>query len=510
MFQSLRKTLIALSMAAAVLGVFASTAAASPPEAITEAATAVSKTSATLHGTVRTTGAYATWYAFQYGPTTEYGKVTEIQTLAKGSKEAHPAVTVGGLTPDSRYHFKLIVFEVEPEVFVEGEDRAFTTEQRHPPRFEAERYPASLQASQSAENAFNVLTIGSSKVQCKTATFHAEETVASAQISLAPEYSGCTWLGASATVLPNSCHYLLSLGSGASPYPGTTAISCTKSGDAIEIQIAGCTAQVLPQTPTSSNSYEVQGSGSTRTVTASVSASKIKVNFIGKFVCAVPKSELGEGATMGGTLSFSGLNEAKADGLFITGDPQYALYLTGEKSEEAGKQPHFETETLGAPVQMEPDKAFNILTTGGGSAKVECGSALFTASTQSTSAFRLNAALDECTYGGLNATVKMNSCYYVLNVANANPPYSGSMGIGCEKTGDAVEVSVSVCTVTVPAQTPSGTAEYENRGTGSSRSVHVSGSANNVLIEKKGLGCGFVEKEADSFGGAFMLTAYQQ
>lgn len=77
------------------------------PTAITQAATAITASSATLNGTVNPSG-LATDYYFNWGTSTAYGNVTA--TVSAGSGSANVAVNAGitGLTPGTTYHFSLV------------------------------------------------------------------------------------------------------------------------------------------------------------------------------------------------------------------------------------------------------------------------------------------------------------------------------------------------------------------------------------------------------------------
>ena len=77
------------------------------PTVITQAATAITASTATLNGTVNPNG-LATDYYFKWGTTTSYGTVTP--TVSAGSASANASVNAGitGLTPGTTYHFSLV------------------------------------------------------------------------------------------------------------------------------------------------------------------------------------------------------------------------------------------------------------------------------------------------------------------------------------------------------------------------------------------------------------------
>lgn len=90
-------------------------------------ATNVSDTSATLNGTVAPTSADSEW-TFQYGTNSSYGKTTKVTPIGAGSKQV--SATVTGLSPNTTYHFRLVVAENVsnsiPDVHTSG-DLAFQT-----------------------------------------------------------------------------------------------------------------------------------------------------------------------------------------------------------------------------------------------------------------------------------------------------------------------------------------------------------------------------------------------
>jgi sugar lactone lactonase YvrE len=97
-----------------------------PPQAITEAATAVEATQATLNGKVDPEGS-ATVYWFEYGTTTAYGTKVPIMPESVGSGSTAVAVKqiVNGLSKGTEYHFR-VVAESEVDT-TNGEDKTFTT-----------------------------------------------------------------------------------------------------------------------------------------------------------------------------------------------------------------------------------------------------------------------------------------------------------------------------------------------------------------------------------------------
>jgi sugar lactone lactonase YvrE len=75
------------------------------PDAQTEKASKIAKTTATLNGTVNGDGKAAK-YRFEYGPTEAYGSLTPTQSAGPGEEKVKAEVS--GLTAGAAYHFRLI------------------------------------------------------------------------------------------------------------------------------------------------------------------------------------------------------------------------------------------------------------------------------------------------------------------------------------------------------------------------------------------------------------------
>jgi hypothetical protein len=117
----------ALAASIAILGAAAATAAA--PAATNGGATQITSTSAVLNGTVDTTDPAAgdSAWAFQYGPTTNYGSTTPIKVI--GQEDTAVSAQITGLKPNTTYHFRLVVSQYinyNPQGSVSA-DGTFTT-----------------------------------------------------------------------------------------------------------------------------------------------------------------------------------------------------------------------------------------------------------------------------------------------------------------------------------------------------------------------------------------------
>ncbi len=99
------------------------------PTATTLAATSVVSDAAHLQGRVNPGGAGA-GYFFEYGPTTAYGIWTEPRDAGGGATDVDAVDIVGGLTPNTTYHYRIVAFRGRSTVL--GGDQSFTTPRAKP------------------------------------------------------------------------------------------------------------------------------------------------------------------------------------------------------------------------------------------------------------------------------------------------------------------------------------------------------------------------------------------
>jgi N-acetylneuraminic acid mutarotase len=93
-----------------------------PPVVITNPATNLTSSSATLNGTVDPHG-LSTSVHFQYGTTTSYGHTTPAQTHT-GNAYLNVSANISGLTAGTRYHFRILATNSAGTSY--GADKAFT------------------------------------------------------------------------------------------------------------------------------------------------------------------------------------------------------------------------------------------------------------------------------------------------------------------------------------------------------------------------------------------------
>ena len=80
---------------------------ATPPTAVTGAASGVGEVSATVSGSVNPNGT-STSYHFDYGTSTAYGSSTPTQSAGNGSSDTAVSASLTGLSPATTYHYRLI------------------------------------------------------------------------------------------------------------------------------------------------------------------------------------------------------------------------------------------------------------------------------------------------------------------------------------------------------------------------------------------------------------------
>jgi hypothetical protein len=100
---------------------------ATPTAAVTEEATNVIGTKATLHGAVIPDNEAVTECKFEYGTDASYGSSVPCEGSTPADEDSHPVTAaLSGLTPNgATYHFRLVI--VRPSGTDQGLDKSFTT-----------------------------------------------------------------------------------------------------------------------------------------------------------------------------------------------------------------------------------------------------------------------------------------------------------------------------------------------------------------------------------------------
>ncbi len=161
------------------LGADATFTTAGPAAVVTGGANSVTKTGATLNGTVTPDGIATSAY-FEYGPTTAYGTATATQTLGSGMALVNVQATISGLAPNTTYHFRLVSTSAAGTVF--GTDVTLATDFDPP----------------------TVATLAPTTITMTGATLNARVNPSAAQTTVSFQYGGTTDYGSvsSEVVLP--------------------------------------------------------------------------------------------------------------------------------------------------------------------------------------------------------------------------------------------------------------------------------------------------------------------
>jgi Beta-propeller repeat len=94
------------------------------PIGVTEPATGVGQTAATLNGTVNPNGDATTYYV-QYGTSTTYGSQPATQSAGSDNSNHAVSTSITGLAPATTYHFRIVATNSSGTSY--GGDQAFTT-----------------------------------------------------------------------------------------------------------------------------------------------------------------------------------------------------------------------------------------------------------------------------------------------------------------------------------------------------------------------------------------------
>jgi hypothetical protein len=117
-----------------------------------------------------------------------------------------------------------------------------------------------------------------------------------------------------------------------------------------------------------------------------------------------------------------------------------------------------------------------------------------------------------CVAFGFPATVKVNSCSYVLHSTNDSAPLSGSLDVACGKVGDAFEVSNAGnnCVVSIPAQNGLGTVALSNEGTNRSRAITATLNIGNLQYGQSGASCKAGSFSTGTVKGSYVLNGVNE
>lgn len=287
----------ALAVSAILAALFAASAAAQGPTVTTDAATGVTVTKATLNATIDTHG-NATSYAFEYGPTTEYGSYTEAASIPAGAgSPVQVTAALEGLQSNTTYHFRIwaigggevvsgkdVTFKTLQGLYMAGEESEKEADQ---PRIATTETGKFMGGEVSPQAPFTVLeTPKTGAVVCQEGGFYGgqispSEPKQSFYLSALYGFSECELEGLSTTVKMNGCRYAYSIANAGPPYVGSVdEIECA-AGKGIEAVVTGyCTLKIPGQSLEGSATYEetaYEGSGAVEAAASSAGVAFEKV-----------------------------------------------------------------------------------------------------------------------------------------------------------------------------------------------------------------------------------------
>lgn len=323
---------------------------------------------------------------------------------------------------------------------------------------EADSYPTLLQAGNTTVHTF---TDAGSTNTCKTSLLGEGVLEGpSATVVMSPYWAECT-----ASVSPGSCKFEFHAGSENSFDIGPPGCGPIKT------QVGKCTMSIGSQSGLPA-SYVNAGVGKSAYILVDVKAAGFTF------------TREGTGCTKGtfngqysGEWKLKGTVPAGAEnGIRATDGFPVGFFLAGAKSEKEAEQPRFEAEKYPTSLQGEQIPGTNFKLDG-----IVCQDTQLSAeATKSTAGLVVEANYTKCEAPGVGAaaTLQMNSCHYVFNLANSGPPYTGTSQLACEKEGDGIEILFTMwgtpVKMKIPPQTLGDVVSYENQGTGAKRVVSAS------------------------------------
>jgi hypothetical protein len=256
----------------------------------------------------------------------------------------------------------------------------------------------------------------------------------------------------------------------------------------ITLEGAFCTRHFAPQTGLGA-SFSNEGTPSTVKIADEALGLQYTILKGGKAYCGSGT----QSANFLGNWTLKGYNEGgtQIDARVVPGT---GLFLTGEKSGEASKQPKVAAEGYPVSITGSQDPTAKFALTVGGNRKVEC-EAVASHSSESGAGAALGLGME---YSGCNLTILenvfpaeivTNSCELVLHALNAGPPYAGSIDVACAKEGDAIELKdysagSLVCTYKVAPQSGFEGVGLTNIGSGTDRAISASFGLSGLTVTR--------------------------
>ncbi|MDX6634326.1 MAG: hypothetical protein QOF06_529 [Solirubrobacterales bacterium] len=203
-----------------------------------------------------------------------------------------------------------------------GSPNGVFTTARHVPRFEAEKYPASI-SGPIANSSETLFATPAWSLSCTSSTLSGNLAAATKDLSLGQSTSGCHSSGSielQGTVSMNTCNYVVHAANAGPPYSGTLEVDCSTPGDSIKIALTFCTVTIPEQSGLSGVSLTNSGSGSSRQVTAQLSVSNVTYTEKGFACTAGSTGGTFTNGVLGGKYALKATNSGSQVGLFVSGE----------------------------------------------------------------------------------------------------------------------------------------------------------------------------------------------
>jgi hypothetical protein len=320
-------------------------------------------------------------------------------------------------------------------------------------QFRAEEYPVALNGTQITQQ--KLKTAGSS-LFCNPTTMSGSLPAASNTITLTPEFKACSYYGLQATATVNSCKYVFTSTNEAAPFTGTMDIACS-NGDKIEFQspFLGCTVKIPAQSGLNATlaNDDILTRSRNRKITATLNATGVKYED-----SCFEGTGMHEDGTLTGSTALRGYNNAAAHAV--------GVYLG---SAQVDAPPLFNDEAIGGTIASSPVKTVKLFVDGH---TMECANFSLSGSMPAFADQKLDLSVSDwrCSYLGEFA-VKANGCSLGLRATTSEgTSVWGLLDVNCP-TGKAFTFTNLGCNYSIPAQTNRSQMNYENAGTGTSRTV---------------------------------------
>jgi hypothetical protein len=347
--------------------------------------------------------------------------------------------------------------------------------------FLAAKYPVTLSGAPTGPHSMNIKNFGA--VDCTGSSFSASMANSADPLATSSVADSSCKIFGEAPMKFNGCQLIF--------HPGDEMAGESIKGS-IEIGPAGCGPISIQNATCNKLTIGAQsGLSATYQETTSNGVPAVRVNAQVTNLKYTESGTCGEGTYENGVYTGSWLITGKDAGGSAVGvsiSSPSGIYLTGEKSSEEAKQPKFAAEQYPTQIAGIQGPTSHLFTTRTGQIKCSQGG-FFGALSAAGPLLSVIPKYEGCTSFGLKATVSMNSCSFVFQVANATPLYKGSMVVYCTKAGDAMEVKAPGCTIKFPSQAGGEGVSYVVNGSGSARTIVAGAELKGIEYIQTGIFC---------------------